>query len=62
MALNLSTKNCLVFVHIPKTAGTTFNFILSREYRLQDTIEVPSNVTDLEPVYLSSLPPRSAGA
>ncbi|TWU16988.1 sulfotransferase family 2 domain-containing protein [Allorhodopirellula heiligendammensis] len=44
------------FVHIPKTAGTTFNFILSREYASGVRIEVPSNELSLVPSFLARTP------
>jgi len=47
--------NPLIFIHKPKTAGTTFHFILSREYKDCASYWLPSNNAGSGEKYLADL-------
>jgi hypothetical protein len=50
----------LIFLHIPKTAGTTFNSILSWQYRRQPSVWVPAADTTADSIHSLSVSERES--
>ena len=55
-------NNPLIFIHIPKTAGSTFHFILSREYKGRGSYWLPANNAGSGEKYLEKMPEERRSA